>query len=133
MGPADDSFDLNLAAATLRSNSTDVRILLKALSSELSSTLGERLQVEHAGGRFHKSDVIARVLIAMGNETFEATIDGPVLHCSVAHSSGGIRIRSETVTMDEWIVRLLGALQVEAAHSESARQALENIVIGGNQ
>jgi hypothetical protein len=69
----------------------------------------------------------------MGNETFEAVIEGPVLRCSVAHSSGGIRIRSETVGVDEWIVRLLGALKVEAAHSESARQALENIVIGGNQ
>jgi hypothetical protein len=133
MGLADDSFDLTLAAATLRSNSTDVHILLKALSSELSGTLGERLQVEHAGGRFHKSDVISRVFISMGNETFEAAIEGPVLRCSVGHSSGGIRIRSETVDVDEWIVRLLGALQLEAAHSESARQALENIVIGGNQ
>ena len=133
MGPADDSLDLNIAAATLRSNSADVHILLKALSSELSSTLGERLHVEHAGGRFHKSDAIARVLFTMGNETFEAAIDGPVLHCSVGHSSGGIRIRSETLSVDEWIVSLLGALQLEAAHSESARQALEHIVIGGNQ
>ena len=133
MGVTDDSFDLNLAAATLRSNSTDVRILLKALISELSSTLGERLRVEHAGGRFRKSDAVARVLIAMGNESFEAAIEGPELHCVVAHSSGGIRIRSEAVGVDEWIVRLLGALQVEAAHSESARQALENIVIGGHQ
>ena len=133
MGPTDDSFDLNLAAATLRSNSTDVRILMKALTSELSSTLGERLQVEHAGGRFRKSDAISRVLISMGNESFDAVIDGPELRCVVAHSSGGIRIRSEAVGVDEWIVRLLGALQAEAAHSESARQALENIVIGGNQ
>ena len=133
MGPTDDSFDLNLAAATLRSNSTDVRILLKALTSGLSSTLGERLRVEYAGGRFRKSDAIARVLIAMGNETFEAVIEGPQLRCVVAHSSGGIRIRSEAVGVDEWIVRLLGALQVEAEHSESARQALENIVIGGHQ
>jgi hypothetical protein len=131
MGREDDSFDLNLAAATLRSNNTDVHILLTALASELSSTLGNRLQVEHAGGRFHKSDAIARLLIAMGNETFEAVIDGPELRCTVGHSSGGIRIRSETVGVDEWIVRLLGALQSEAAHSESARQALENIVIGG--
>jgi hypothetical protein len=129
----DDSFDLTMAAATLRSNSADVRILLKALTSELSSTLGERLRVEYAGGRFRKSDVIARVLITMGSETFEATVDGPVLRCNVGHSSGGIRIRSETLGVDEWIVRLLGALQVEAAHSESARVALENIVIGGNQ
>ena len=133
MGPTDDSFDLNLAAATLRSNSTDVHVLLKVLSSELSSTLGARLQVEHAGGRFHKSDAIARLFIAMGNETFEAAVDGPELRCSVAHSSGGIRIRSETVVVDEWIARLLGALQREAAHTESARQALEHIVIGGMQ
>ena len=133
MGPTDDSFDLNLAAATLRSNSSDVRILMKALTSELSSTLGERLQVEHAGGRFRKSEAMSRVLISMGNETFDAVIDGPELRCVVAHSSGGIRIRSEAVGVDEWIVRLLGALQAEAQHSESARQALENIVIGGNQ
>jgi hypothetical protein len=129
----DDSFDLTMAAATLRSNSSDVRILLKALTSELSSTLAERMRVEYAGGRFRKSDVIAHVLITMGNETFEATVDGPVLRCSVGHASGGIRIRSETLGVDEWMVRLLGALQVEAAHSESARVALENIVIGGNQ
>ncbi|NNN09928.1 MAG: hypothetical protein HKL85_12175 [Acidimicrobiaceae bacterium] len=133
MGPSDDSFDLNLAVATLRSNSADVHILLKVLTSELSATLGERLQVEHARGRFHKSDAVAKVLIAMGNESFEAAIEGPELRCRVAHSSGGIRIRSETLNVDEWIVRLLGALQLEAAHSESARQALEHIVIGGIQ
>lgn len=94
--------------------------------------LGERMQVEHAGGRFHKSDAVAKVLIAMGNETFEAAIEGPELRCRVGHSSGGIRIRSETLNVDEWIARLLGALQLEAAHSESARQALEHLVIGGN-
>ena len=92
MGPADDSYDLSLAAASLRSNSADVHVLLKALSSELSDTLGERLQMEHVGGRFRKSDVIASVRIAMGNDTFEAVIEGPVLRCSVGHSSGGIRM-----------------------------------------
>jgi len=35
--------------------------------------------------------------------------------------------------MDQWLVRLLGALQREAVHNESARVALENIVIGGQQ
>ncbi|HEY5267087.1 MAG TPA: hypothetical protein VIJ40_09760 [Acidimicrobiales bacterium] len=133
MDSADDSYDLTLAAASLRSNSSDVRILLKALCVELADTLGERLHVERAGGRLRKSDVIASLRIAMGNETFEANIDGELLRCSVGHFSGGIRIRSETVDIDEWIVRLLGALQAEAAHSESARQALEHIVIGGVQ
>jgi hypothetical protein len=37
------------------------------------------------------------------------------------------------VYMDQWITRLLQALQAEAAHSDKARLALENIVIGGHQ
>jgi hypothetical protein len=35
--------------------------------------------------------------------------------------------------MDEWITRLLQALRAEATHSDKARMALENIVIGGHQ
>jgi hypothetical protein len=33
--------------------------------------------------------------------------------------------------MDEWLTRLLSALQSEAANSERTRLALENLVIGG--
>lgn len=128
----DDSYDLSLAAASLRSNSSDVHILLKALCDELSDTLGERLRIQKAGGRLRKSDTIASVQISIGGNQFEATVDGPVLQCSVGHVSGGIRIRSEALDVDQWIVKLLEALKAEATHSESARQALENIVIGGH-
>ena len=34
--------------------------------------------------------------------------------------------------MDTWLNRLLAVLKVEADHSQAVRQALENIVIGGN-
>ena len=109
---ADDSDDLRMAAASLRSNSSDVHILLKALCDELSETLGERLHIERAGGRFHKSDAISSVTISIAGSQFEAVVDGAAL---------------------QWILRLLEALKDEAAHSDSARRALENIVIGGNQ
>jgi hypothetical protein len=130
---ADDaSYDLSLAAATLRSNNGDVHALLTALCDELSDTLGERLDIQRAGGRFHKSDAISSVKIVLDGNQFEANVDGPALRCSVGHFSGGIRIRSESVDIEQWIVKLLEALKAEAAHSESARQALENIVIGGH-
>jgi hypothetical protein len=130
---ADDSDDLRMAAASLRSNSSDVHILLKALCDELSDTLGDRLRIERAGGRFHKSDAISSVSISIAGSQFEAAVDGAALQCHVGHVSGGIRIRSESVDVDQWILRLLEALKEEAAHSDSARRALENIVIGGNQ
>ena len=40
------------------------------------------------------------------------------MRCTIGHSSGGIRIRSEQVGMDAWLTRLLTTLQAEAAHSE---------------
>ena len=108
MGPLDDSYDLALAASSLRSNSSDVHALLKALCAELSDTLGERLHVERAGGRLHKSDAIASVHITLGPDAFEAVIEGSVACAAPSGtSSGGIRIRSETVDVDQWIVRLL--------------------------
>jgi hypothetical protein len=128
----DDSFDLELAAASLRADSSDVRILLKVLVDQLTDALGSRLEVQRAGGVFRKSDHIRSMRIVMDGDQFDAEVDGTTLRCTIGHSSGGIRIRNEMVDMDTWLTRLLGVLKAEAAHSQAVRQALEGIVIGGN-
>jgi len=130
-GAADAAFDLSMAVSQLASNTTDLRIMLKLLVSQLADVLGDRLVVERAG-RFRKSDEIKSVRITLGGDTLEAVVEGASVRCSIGHSSGGIRIRSEQVGMDEWLTRLLATLQSEAAHSEQTRLALENIVIGGH-
>ena len=127
----DDSFDLELAAASLRADQTDVHVLVKVLVDQLADALGDRLRVERAGGRFRRSVQIRSLVIDMGGDQFGAVVEGPTLRCTVGHTSGGIRIRTESVSVDDWIARLLGALQAEAAHSQAARQALEKMVIGG--
>jgi len=128
----DDSMDLELAAASLRADGTDVRILVKALADQLTEALGSRLDVKRAGGRFRKSDEIRSIRITLDDDQFDAEVDGSTLRCTVGHSSGGIRIRSEKVSADEWLARLLVVLKAEAAHSQAVRQALESMVIGGN-
>jgi len=130
-GPPEDGFDLDLAVASLSSNATDVRILLKLLVNSLASTLGSRLVVERAGGLLRKSQEIKAVQLAVGDDVLRAEVEGSSVRCTIGHSSGGIRIRSEQVDMGTWLTRLLGALQTEAAQSESIRLALENIMIGG--
>ncbi|HTT86150.1 MAG TPA: hypothetical protein VMF60_02180 [Acidimicrobiales bacterium] len=128
-----DGFDLDMAAASLQANSVDVPMMLRLLVNELGDVLGKRLVVERTGGVFRKSDAIKVVEVTVGEDTLRAEVDGGTVRCSVGHSSGGIRIRSAQVDMDEWLRRLLQALRAEAAHSERARQALENIVIGGQR
>jgi hypothetical protein len=120
-----------MAVSQLASNSTDLRIMLKLLVSQLSDALGSRIAVERAGGRFRKTDEIKSVRISLGDDTLEAAVDGGTVRCTIGHSSGGIRIRSEQVGMEVWLTRLLTTLQSEAVNSEQTRLALENIVIGG--
>ncbi len=124
------SFDLSMAVSQLASNGTDLRIMLKLLVAQLSDALGNRISVERAG-RFRRSDEIKSVRISLGDDTLEAVVEGGTVRCTIGHSSGGIRIRSEQVGMDVWLTRLLTTLQSEAANSEQTRLALENIVIGG--
>ncbi len=128
--PGGDAFDLDMAVSQLASNSTDSRIMLKLLIEQLSGVLGDRISVEHAGGRFRKSSEIKTVQITLGDDTLRAEVQGATVRCSVGHASGGIRIRSEQVGMDAWLTRLLTILKNEATHSEQTRLALENIVIG---
>ncbi len=132
MGETDDAFDLDMAAATVQSNATDVRIMLKVLAGQLSEVLGPRVVVQRAGGLLRKSGAVKVLEVTLGDDVLRAEVEGASVRCSVAHSSGGIRIRSESVDLDTWLKRLLAALQQEAAHSEGARQALEKIVIGGS-
>jgi len=136
MEPADaaagDAFDLSMALSTLQSDSTDSSIMLKLLVGQLSDVLGSRIVVERAGGRFRKSEVIKSVRIVLGDDTLQADVEGASVRCSIGHASGGIRIRSEQVSMEAWLTRLLSTLHNEASHSEQTRLALENIVIGGS-
>jgi hypothetical protein len=128
----DDSMDLELAAASLRADGSDVRILVKVLADQLADALGSRLEVKRSGRRFRKSDEIRSIRIAIDDDQFEAEVDGDTLRCTIGHSSGGIRIRSEKVGVDAWLARLLVVLKAEAEHSQSVRRALETIVIGGS-
>jgi hypothetical protein len=130
-GP-DDALDLDMAASVLQSNATDVHIMLKVLAGQLAEVLGPRVVVERAGGLLRKSNEVKALQVTLGDDVLRAQVDEGTVRCSVAHSSGGIRIRSESIDLDNWLKRLLAALQQEAAHSEGARQALERIVIGGS-
>jgi len=127
----DSSFDLDILASSLSADAGDVRLLLKALVTRLSGALGDRLVVERTGGRLRKrSDEIRRVSIHLGEDQLDAAVQGGALECTVSRSSGGIRIRSAKVSMDEWLRQLLASLSDEAATSQATRLALEALVIG---
>jgi hypothetical protein len=129
----DAGYDLELAVSTLITEAHDVHALLRVVVADLSTSLGDRLQVERKGGLLHRSEEIKSVLVRLGDEEFEAQVRDGAVGCTVGHSSGGIRIRTERLDMGQWLHRLLVRLQAEAARSQEARLALEKLVIGGSE
>jgi hypothetical protein len=130
----DERLDLDLLASSLQADAGDVRVLLRVLVDRLSGALGSRLRVHRSGGGlFRRADQVEGLTIDLGQDQLEATMAHGQLQCLVSRRSGGIRIRSARVSMDEWLHRLLGALKDEASTSEATRSALESLLITGTQ
>ena len=125
-----DPMDLELATTAILADAHDTKELLKLLARQLAGNLGERVTVERAGGLLKRSDEVKHLKVTIGPEEFEASADKSSVETSIAHTSGGIRIRSERCTADVWLNRLLEELRKEAATNQAARMAIEGLVMG---
>ena len=127
-----ESFDLELAAAPLRADGSDVHILVKVLVDQLSDALGPRLKVERAGGRFRKSEEIKSLTITMEDDQFDAVVDGthpPLHHRPLV---GGHPHPQREGRHGHLAQPPAAVLQGRGRHSQAVRLALENMVIGGS-
>jgi len=120
------------ALSLLAASSSDSKILFRVLARDLSETIGDRVIAERAG-RFGKSaEEIVAISINLNPETFGIEQTKTGITCSIAVTSGGVKIRTEHPELAQWVKRLTDALQQEATASESSRQALERLLIGGS-
>jgi hypothetical protein len=133
--PADPTgqADMQLAAAALLANNKDVKMMLRVLAKSLQEALGDRVEVARASsGRFRRqTEEVKSVTVHLDQDDYQAAMDGPLVRCTVGRSSGGIRIRNEQLPVEQWLTRLLSALQAEAISNQSAQAALQNVIVGG--
>ena len=123
--------NLDLALSSLRAESGDIQLMFRLLIERLSEALGRRLRVERAG-RLRKDGPIRRVEIDLTNVSLVAELREGAPKFLIGRVSGGIRIRTDDTDIAGWLKVLLDSLNSESHHSETARQALETIIIGGS-
>lgn len=128
--PADESLRLDSAVASLLAESSDLKLLMRVLARELSATLGARVEVKYQGGLLRRSAEVRSLAIAGADQSFRAEATNGGISFSIAHFSAGIRLRSENVELPVWLRSLVGALEAEARHDRSAREALEAVLAG---
>lgn len=119
-------WDLEVLAAGLRRDSGDLSLYAGFLINTLSATLPpEMVRIERKTGLFGRNKDNAPVLsvgVLMGDRRFTLHRDGvakPVT-AQIKHESGGVTLRTETVTMDTWSRELAKAL---TAHAEANAEA----------
>jgi hypothetical protein len=72
---------------------------------------------------------VQRIVLDAGDNRLELRLAGRSIETSSSRLSGGIVLKTEPVSVDEWISALTEAVAAEAQRSATTRQALERLLI----
>jgi hypothetical protein len=120
--------DLDLVAASLRADASDMRVYLEELARKLDQSFPGHCTIRRSG--LLGKGPVRTITVALGDSRYELEYrDGSVVawRTSVVR---GIALKNEEVGLDEWIDSLASQVVEEADRSERGRLALENLLIG---
>jgi hypothetical protein len=131
MAPDDAALDIDLLAASLRVDVSDVRAFVEALASKLEDVVPGRVRVERRREGMFGPKVLRRISLDLGDRRLELLAQSGAITTRCSRLSGGIVLKSESLDTDAWLATLSEALAAEARNSQTTRQALERLLIGG--
>jgi hypothetical protein len=120
--------DLDLLAASLRADSSDLGAFVESLAVKLEEAVPGRVRVARGRSGMFGPKLVRRISVDAGEQRLELSFDGAALQTSCSRLSGGIVLKSETLDTDAWLTALGQALTAEAQRSETTRQALERLL-----
>lgn len=122
--------DIDLVAASLRADASDVGAFVESLAAKLEEVLPGRVRVERARRGVFGPKLVRKIAVGTGAERLDLVRgDGDSVECRRATVSGGIVIKNEVLDIDMWLEAVGGALAAEAQRSAQTRQALERLLM----
>ncbi len=121
--------DLDLVAAALRADSSDLTAFVESLAAKLEETVPGRVRVDRRRSGMFGPKAVRGVAVDLGDQRLELRADGGAVQTRCARLSGGIVLKNEVLETDEWLATLSQALAAEARRSETTRKALERLLM----
>jgi hypothetical protein len=121
--------DLELLAASLRADTGDLTAFVESLAAKLEEAVPGRTRVDRRRSGMFGPKAVRAITVDLGDRRLGLRHDGGALQTNYAKLSGGIVLKTETVDTDAWLSALTDALAAEAQRSETARKALERLLI----
>jgi len=123
------SQDLDLVAAALRADLSDISAFVEGLATRLELALPGFVQIARTRSGFRGPKVVSRISVNCGDTRLELQRDGNNVQTVRARTSGGIVLKTEQVDIDGWLQTLAETIAAQAQKSERTRQALEQLVL----
>ena len=126
---AANGLDLDLLAASLRADASDLNAFVESLAIKLEQAVPGRVRVLRRRSGLMGPKRVRRISLDAGDRRLELSFDAGALETNCSRLSGGIVIKRETVDTEAWLTAVGEALSAEAQRSETTRQALERLLI----
>ncbi|MGH2835318.1 MAG: hypothetical protein ACRDLT_09475 [Solirubrobacteraceae bacterium] len=121
--------DLDLVAAALRADLSDIGAFVEGLATRLELALPGLVQVKRSKSGFRGPKLVDEISVQAGDERLQLQRDGGMIQTARARVSGGIVIKTEALDIDTWLSALTGAVAEQAQRSERTRSALQQLVL----
>jgi uncharacterized protein YhdP len=126
----DDALDIDLLAASLRADTSDLGAFVEALAVKLEEAVPGAVQVQRRRDGMFGPKMVRQISLDAGGQRLELRAERGRVQTSCARLSGGIVLKSEPLDTDEWLAVLSQALADQARSSQTTRQALERLLNG---
>lgn len=122
--------DVDLLSASLRSSSSDLKVFVEVLADKLEEALPGRVQVERRATRFlGKEKRVEQIQCELGDERYVLSTRNGIA-TRRAKAVRGVVLKTEELSLDEWLDGLAHRLADEARTSEQAQVALHGLLTG---
>lgn len=121
--------DLDLVAAALRADLSDIAAFVEGLATRLELALPGLVQVKRAKSGFRGPKLVTEIAVQTGEDRLQLRRDGGIVEAQRCRVSGGIVIKTEALDIDAWLSALSVAVAAQAQRSERTRLALQQLVL----
>lgn len=125
-----DPLQVELLAASLRADTTDLRAFMEALAVKLEGALPDQTVVTRQNKLFSRDHPVREILVTLGEYQYRISREhqGPLITVR-AKVVRGIVLKTDQIPMEQWVEELAVGLAGQAAHSAQARAALEHFLL----
>jgi hypothetical protein len=129
MADDDPALDIDLVAASFRTDLSDLGAFVESLAVKLEDLLPTRVRVERRKQGMFGPKHVRSIEFEGDGQRLVLRYDGRTVDTRCSRVSGGIVLKSESMDTDAWLTALGESLASEARRSATTRQALERLLM----